>query len=72
MSTGSLFKSQDIRRKIRTIYSFIHHHFYLDKVRNYFGDSVAFYFAFLEYYTKALIPTAILGEKIYRYQPHIL
>jgi hypothetical protein len=36
---------------------------YLDKVRNYFGDNVAFYFAFLEYYTKALIPTSILGEK---------
>ncbi len=38
---------------------------YLDKVRNYFGDNVAFYFAFTEYYTKALIPTAILGKNIF-------
>ncbi len=36
---------------------------YLDKVRDYFGENVAFYFAFLEFYTKALIPTSILGEK---------
>ncbi|UJR16383.1 hypothetical protein I4U23_003286 [Adineta vaga] len=33
----------------------------IHKIRNYFGDNVAFYFAFLEYYTKALIPTSILG-----------
>jgi len=38
---------------------------HLDKVRNYFGDTVAFYFAFLEYYTKALIPSAVLGKKHY-------
>lgn len=33
----------------------------LNKVRNYFGENVAFYFAFVEFYTKALIPTSILG-----------
>ncbi|CAF3286759.1 unnamed protein product [Rotaria sp. Silwood2] len=33
----------------------------IHKVRNYFGENVAYYFAFLEFYTKALIPTAILG-----------
>jgi len=33
----------------------------IHKVRNYFGDNVAFYFAFLEHYTKALIPTALFG-----------
>lgn len=38
--------------------------FDLDKIRNYFGDSVAFYFAFLEYYTKSLIPTAVLGKRM--------
>lgn len=34
----------------------------LDTIRNYFGENVAFYFAFLEFYTKALVPTAILGK----------
>ncbi|CAF1211313.1 unnamed protein product [Adineta ricciae] len=33
----------------------------IHKVRNYFGENVAYYFAFLEFYTKALIPTALLG-----------
>ncbi|CAF1634206.1 unnamed protein product [Adineta ricciae] len=33
----------------------------IHKIRNYFGDNVAFYFAFLEFYTKALIPTSVLG-----------
>ncbi|CAF1320639.1 unnamed protein product [Adineta steineri] len=33
----------------------------IHKVRNYFGENVAYYFAFLEFYTKALIPTAVLG-----------
>ncbi|CAF0837646.1 unnamed protein product [Rotaria sp. Silwood1] len=33
----------------------------IHKIRNYFGENVAFYFAFLEFYTYALIPTAILG-----------
>ncbi|CAF5027571.1 unnamed protein product, partial [Rotaria sp. Silwood1] len=32
----------------------------IHKIRNYFGENVAFYFAFLEFYTYALIPTAIL------------
>jgi hypothetical protein len=33
-----------------------------DEIRDYFGDNVAFYFAFLEHYTKALVPTALLGK----------
>ncbi|CAF2102384.1 unnamed protein product [Rotaria magnacalcarata] len=33
----------------------------IHRIRNYFGENVAFYFAFLEYYTWALVPTAILG-----------
>ncbi|CAF0803540.1 unnamed protein product [Rotaria sordida] len=33
----------------------------IHKIRNYFGENVAYYFAFLEFYTKALIPTSILG-----------
>lgn len=40
--------------------------FFKDKVRNYFGDNVAFYFAFLEHYTKALIPTALLGKDLFK------
>ncbi len=65
MSKDALFKSQDIRRRIQTI-NLIIIFSHLDKVRNYFGDKVAFYFAFLECYTKALIPTAILGKKYHR------
>ncbi|CAF1064866.1 unnamed protein product [Adineta steineri] len=33
----------------------------IHKIRNYFGENVAYYFAFLEFYTKALVPTAVLG-----------
>ncbi|RWS14905.1 anoctamin-10-like protein [Dinothrombium tinctorium] len=33
----------------------------IDAIRNYFGDSIAFYFAFLEFYTKALIPPSIIS-----------
>lgn len=42
---------------------FYHIFFSLDKVRNYFGENVAFYFAFVEFYTKALVPTTIIGKK---------
>ncbi|CAF0826099.1 unnamed protein product [Didymodactylos carnosus] len=31
------------------------------QVRDYFGENVAFYFAFLEYYTKSLVVPAIIG-----------
>lgn len=33
----------------------------IDEIRNYFGESVAFYFSFFEYYTKWLIPLAVIG-----------
>uniref|UniRef100_A0A096LTC7 Anoctamin n=1 Tax=Poecilia formosa TaxID=48698 RepID=A0A096LTC7_POEFO len=33
----------------------------LDKVNEYFGSSVAFYFSFLDFYTWSLLPPAILG-----------
>lgn len=62
MSKHSLFKSQDIRKQK---YLFKRKFFFfvlLDQVRNYFGENVAYYFAFLEFYTKALIPTSILGK----------
>lgn len=32
-----------------------------DRIRNYFGESVAFYFQFFEYYTKALYSFALFG-----------
>ncbi|CAF3881681.1 unnamed protein product [Rotaria sp. Silwood2] len=35
----------------------------IHKIRNYFGENVAFYFAFVEFYTYALMPTAVLGKK---------
>lgn len=60
-SKNSFFKAQDIRKRfiiLMIIFSF----FLIDKVRNYFGESVAFYFAFMEYYTKSLVPTTIMGR----------
>ncbi|KAJ7322526.1 hypothetical protein JRQ81_018813 [Phrynocephalus forsythii] len=37
----------------------------LDEIRCYFGETIAFYFAFLEYITFALIPMAIIGIPYY-------
>ncbi|XP_025027197.1 anoctamin-10 isoform X2 [Python bivittatus] len=37
----------------------------LDEIRCYFGETLAFYFAFLEYITFALIPMAIIGIPYY-------
>ena len=36
----------------------------LDEVRMYFGEKVALYFAFLEYFTNSLLPLAILGTPV--------
>ncbi|XP_017290161.1 anoctamin-10 [Kryptolebias marmoratus] len=36
----------------------------LDKVNEYFGSSVAFYFSFLDFYTWSLLPPAVLGLSI--------
>uniref|UniRef100_A0A3P9HQ22 Anoctamin n=1 Tax=Oryzias latipes TaxID=8090 RepID=A0A3P9HQ22_ORYLA len=36
----------------------------LDSVNEYFGNSVAFYFSFLDFYTWSLLPPAILGLSI--------
>ncbi|XP_057689524.1 anoctamin-10 isoform X2 [Corythoichthys intestinalis] len=33
----------------------------LDNIRHYFGEGLALYFAFLEYFTMALVPLALLG-----------
>ncbi|KAJ7997799.1 hypothetical protein DPEC_G00215870 [Dallia pectoralis] len=33
----------------------------LDAIQSYFGDTVAFYFSFLDFYTWALVPPALLG-----------
>ncbi|KQL59739.1 anoctamin-10 [Amazona aestiva] len=37
----------------------------LDDVRCYFGETIALYFAFLEYFTFALIPMAVIGIPYY-------
>nr|XP_033785972.1 anoctamin-10 isoform X2 [Geotrypetes seraphini] len=37
----------------------------LDDIRCYFGETIALYFAFLEYFTFALIPMAIIGIPYY-------
>ncbi|XP_075068505.1 anoctamin-10 isoform X2 [Mixophyes fleayi] len=37
----------------------------IDEIRHYFGDPIGLYFAFLEYFTMALIPMAILGIPYY-------
>ncbi|XP_029445238.1 anoctamin-10 isoform X2 [Rhinatrema bivittatum] len=37
----------------------------LDEIRGYFGETIGLYFAFLEYFTFALIPMAIIGIPYY-------
>ncbi|XP_062856918.1 anoctamin-10 isoform X2 [Trichomycterus rosablanca] len=41
----------------------------LDSIHSYFGGSIAFYFSFLDFYTSALIPPAILGVFITFFLP---
>ncbi|XP_053122082.1 anoctamin-10 isoform X1 [Hemicordylus capensis] len=37
----------------------------LDEIRCYFGETIAVYFAFLEYFTLALVPMAVIGIPYY-------
>ncbi|NXS66097.1 ANO10 protein, partial [Pandion haliaetus] len=37
----------------------------LDEIRSYFGETIALYFGFLEYFTFALIPMAVIGIPYY-------
>ncbi|MBN3325889.1 ANO10 protein, partial [Atractosteus spatula] len=37
----------------------------LDEIRRYFGESLALYFGFLEYFTFALVPMALIGVPYY-------
>ncbi|XP_073425137.1 anoctamin-10 isoform X2 [Dendrobates tinctorius] len=37
----------------------------IDKIRHYFGDTIGLYFGFLEYFTLALIPMALIGIPYY-------
>lgn len=37
----------------------------IDEIRRYFGETIALYFAFLEYFTFALIPMAVIGIPYY-------
>ncbi|KAG9476101.1 hypothetical protein GDO78_002927 [Eleutherodactylus coqui] len=37
----------------------------IDKIRHYFGDTIGLYFGFLEYFTLALIPMALIGVPYY-------
>ncbi|XP_038161525.1 anoctamin-10 [Cyprinodon tularosa] len=43
----------------------------LDKVNEYFGSSMAFYFSFLDFYTWSLLPPAILGLFIAYYSREV-
>lgn len=38
---------------------------FLDDIRHYFGEGQAFYFGFLEYFTFALLPMALIGLPYY-------
>lgn len=38
---------------------------FIDNIRGYFGETIALYFGFLEYFTFALIPMAIIGLPYY-------
>lgn len=40
----------------------------LEEIADYFGESVAFYFAFLEFYTRWLIFPAVIGTIVFYYQ----
>ncbi|KFO33287.1 Anoctamin-10 [Fukomys damarensis] len=37
----------------------------IDRIRGYFGETIALYFGFLEYFTLALIPMAVIGLPYY-------
>jgi anoctamin-10 len=37
-------------------------HIPIEDIRDYFGESVSFYFVFIEHYTKALYPFALVGK----------
>ncbi|KAM8967077.1 LOW QUALITY PROTEIN: anoctamin-10 [Pelodytes ibericus] len=37
----------------------------IDNIRRYFGDTIGLYFAFLEYFTLALLPMALIGVPYY-------
>lgn len=39
--------------------------FIVDHIRGYFGETIALYFGFLEYFTVALIPMAVIGLPYY-------
>jgi hypothetical protein len=40
----------------------------LDDIAQYFGEGVAFYFAFVEFYTRWLVLPALLGSLVFAYQ----
>lgn len=37
----------------------------LDRIASYFGESIAFYFAWLEFYTQWLLPPAVVGVLLF-------
>jgi len=62
--------STTMHRIIHTVKHFFHNLLLqpLDSIAEYYGEGVAFYFAFLSFYTRWLIPPSVLGFIVFIYQ----
>ncbi|XP_037937704.1 anoctamin-8 [Teleopsis dalmanni] len=56
-----LFPLHDIEYLEKFSFKYDRHSLPIEDIRNYFGSSIALYFAFIEFYTKALVFPAIFG-----------
>ena len=63
--------SVPITYTIKHIYNAIHHFWYnllkqpLEDIAEYFGETIAFYFAFVVFYTKWLLWPSIIGSVVF-------